>query len=103
MKNTGGGNQLVVQNIDALDFVYLDGSSSPNVMNPGGSSVPDESLDQIRSVEVTIVARTDRNTLASKNTNAYFNQRGWQILEPQNDNFSRRCFSVWINCRNLGL
>ena len=103
VKNTGGGNQMVVQNIDALDFVYLDGSSPPNVLNPGGSSVPDESLNQIRSVEVTMVARTDRSTLASKNNNAYFNQRGWQILAPQNDNFSRRCLTVRINCRNLGL
>ena len=103
VKNTGGGNQMVVQNIDALDFVYLDGSSPPKVLNPGGSSVPDESLDQIRSVEVTMVARTDRSTLASQNNNAYFNQRGWQILGPQNDNFSRRRLTVWIKCRNLGI
>ncbi len=103
VKNTGGGNQMVVQNIDALDFVYLDGSSPPIVLNPGGSTVPDENLYQIRSVEVTMVARTDRNTLASKNNNAYFNQRGWQILGPQNDNFSRRRLTVWIKCRNLGL
>ncbi|MDH4203891.1 MAG: prepilin-type N-terminal cleavage/methylation domain-containing protein [Desulfobacteraceae bacterium] len=103
VKNTGGGNQMVVQNIDALDFVYLDGSSPPSVLNPEGSDVPEESLDQIRSVEVTMVARTDRNTLASQNNNAYFNQRGWQILGPQNDNFSRRCLTVWIKCRNLGL
>lgn len=103
VKNTGGGNQMVVQNIDALDFVYLDGSSPPNILNPGGSSVPEESLDQIRSVEVTMVARTDRITLASKNNNAYFNQRGWQILAPQNDNFSRRHLTTWIKCRNLGI
>jgi type IV pilus assembly protein PilW len=103
VKNTGGGNQMVVQNIDALDFVYLDGSSPPNILNPGGSSVPEESLDQIRSVEVTMVARTDRITLASKNNNAYFNQRGWQILAPQNDNFSRRRLTTRIKCRNLGI
>jgi len=103
VKNTGGGNQLVVQNIDALDFVYLDGSSPPSVLNPKGSDVSEENLDQIRSVEVTMVARTDRPTLASPNNNAYFNQRGWQILEPQNDNFSRRRLTVWVNCRNLGL
>jgi len=103
VKNTGGGNQMVVQNIDALDFVYLDGSSPPSVLNPEGSDVPEENMDQIRSVEVTMVARTDRITLASPNNNAYFNQRGRQILEPQNDNFSRRRLSVWIRCRNLGL
>jgi prepilin-type N-terminal cleavage/methylation domain-containing protein len=98
-----GGNQMVAQNIDALDFVYLDGSSPPNVLNPGGVSVPAGSLDQIRSVEITIVARTDRVTRASKNNNAYFNQRGMQILGPQNDNFSRRRLTAWIKCRNLGL
>jgi type IV pilus assembly protein PilW len=103
VKNTGGGNQLVVQNIDAIDFVYLDGSSPPSVLNPEGSDVPGEDLNQIRSVEVTMVARTDKITLASKNDKAYFNQRGWQILAPQNDNFSRRCLMVRINCRNLGL
>ena len=103
VKNTGGGNQMVVQNIDALDFVYLDGSSPPNVLNPNGSSVPNESLDQIRTVEVTMVARTDRITLASKSNTAYFNKRGREILAPQNDNFSRRCLTVRINCRNLGL
>jgi type IV pilus assembly protein PilW len=103
VRNTGGGNQMVAQNIDALDFVYLDGSSPPNVLNPGGVSVPAGSLDQIRSVEITIVARTDRVTRASKNNNAYFNQRGMQILGPQNDNFSRRRLTAWIKCRNLGL
>ena len=103
VKNTGGGNQLVVRNIDALDFVYLDGSSSPKVLNPDGGNVPVENLDQIRSVEVTLVARAERTTLASKNNNAYFNQRDFQILEPQNDNYSRRHLTVWIKCRNLGL
>ncbi|MBW2605199.1 MAG: prepilin-type N-terminal cleavage/methylation domain-containing protein [Deltaproteobacteria bacterium] len=103
VRNTGGGNQMVAQNIDALDFVYLDGSSPPNVLNPGGGNVPAGSLNQIRSVEITLVARTGRNTLASKNNNAYFNQRGFQILGPQNDNFSRRRLTSWIKCRNLGI
>jgi len=94
---------MVAQNIDAIDFVYLDGASPPNVLNPGGISVPAGSLDQIRSVEVTIVARTGRSTLASKNNNTYFNQRGFQILAPQNDNFSRRRLTAWIKCRNLGI
>jgi type IV pilus assembly protein PilW len=103
VKNTGGGNQLVVRNIDALDFVYLDGSLPPNVLNPGGSNVSNKSLGKIRTVEVTMVARTDRPTLDSKNNNVYFNHQGQRILEPQNDNFSRRCLTVRINCRNLGL
>jgi type IV pilus assembly protein PilW len=103
VRNTGGGNQMVAQNIDALDFVYLDGSSPPNVLNPGGINVPAGSLDQIRSVEVTIVARTGSNKMALTNSNAYFNQRGMQILAPQNDSRSRRRLTAWVKCRNLGL
>ncbi|MCJ7538064.1 MAG: prepilin-type N-terminal cleavage/methylation domain-containing protein [Desulfobacterales bacterium] len=103
MRDAGSGNQMVAQNIDAIDFVYLDGVSPPNVLNPGGINVPGGSLDQIRSVEITIVARTDRNTLASPNNNAYFNQRNFQILSPKNDNFSRRRLTTSIKCRNLGL
>ena len=103
VKNTGGGNQLVVPDIDAIDFVYLDESSPPIVLNPEGSDVTGENMDQIRSVEVTMVARTDKITLASPNENAYFNERGRQILAPQHDYFSRRCLTVRINCRNLGL
>lgn len=97
------GNQMVAQNIDAIDFVYLDGATPPNVLNPGGGNVPLASLNQIRSVEVTIVARTGRSTMASTNNNAYFNQQGFQILGPQMDNFSRRRLSAVIKCRNLGI
>jgi len=103
VRNTGGGNQMVAQNIDALDFVYLDGSSPPNVLNPGGINVPAGSLDQIRSVEVTILARTGSNKMALTNSNAYFNQQGMQILAPQNDSRSRRRLTARVKCRNLGL
>jgi type IV pilus assembly protein PilW len=103
VKNTGGGNQMVAQNIDAVDFVYLDGSSPPNVLNPGGGDVPAGKINQIRSVEITIVARTRDPLLPSKNSKAYLNQRGTKILLPQKDNVSRRCLTTWIKCRNLGI
>jgi len=95
--------QIVAQNIDAIDFVYLDAGS--NVLNAGGpgGDVPAGSEDQIRSVEVTIVAKTGRSTLASPNNNAYLNQRGFQILVPQIDHFSRRRLTASIKCRNLGI
>ncbi|MEJ2656233.1 MAG: hypothetical protein P8012_03440 [Desulfobacterales bacterium] len=103
MKNTGSGNQMVAQNIDAVDFVYLDGSSPPNVLNPGGGDVPAANLGQIRSVEITIVARTNDPLLPSANGMAYLNQRGTKILAPQNDHVGRRRLTTWIKCRNLGL
>lgn len=103
VRNTGGGNQVVAQNIDALDFVYLTGASPPVVLNPGGGNVPAGSENQIRSVEITIVARTGRALLPSIDNNTYLNQRGTQILGPPNDNLSRRRLTTVIKCRNLGL
>ena len=103
VKNTGAGNQMVAQNIDAVDFVYLDGSSPPKVLNPEGSDVPAAKINQIRSVEITIVARTSDPLLPSKNHRTYFNQRGTKILLPLNDNVSRRRLTTWIKCRNLGI
>ncbi|MEA1947625.1 MAG: prepilin-type N-terminal cleavage/methylation domain-containing protein [Thermodesulfobacteriota bacterium] len=103
VRNVGGGNQAVAQNIDALDFVYLTGASPPVVLNPGGGNVPAGSENQIRSVEITIVARTGRALLPSIDNNTYLNQRGTPILGPPNDNLSRRRLTTVIKCRNLGL
>lgn len=105
VKNTGGGNHVVAQNIDAVDFVYLDGSSPPHVLNDPiiGGDVPADKINQIRSVEITIVARTQNPLLPSKNRTVYLNQRGTTILPPQNDHVSRRCLTTRIKCWNLGI
>jgi type IV pilus assembly protein PilW len=104
VRNTGSGDQIVAQNIDALDFVYLDDSSPPIVLNPGRSNVAAIDLNRIRTVEITLVARTkDKLLYGTKNNNSYVNQRGTQILAPQNDNISRRRLTTLIHCRNLGL
>jgi len=96
-------DQTVAQNIDALNFVYLDGASPPTVLNPGGTDVAAGDLSKIRSVEITIVARTGRALRATKDNNLYKNQQGDTILGPQNDNFSRKRLTTFIKCRNLGL
>jgi type IV pilus assembly protein PilW len=88
----------VAQNIDAIDFVYLDGSSPPVPL-----SFPVADLSQIRSVEITIVARTGNNTLASPNNTPYRNQQGATIFTAPGDYFSRRRLTTSIKCRNLGL
>jgi type IV pilus assembly protein PilW len=103
VRDTGGGNQVVAENINALDFVYLDGASPPTVLNPGGTDVATGDLSKIRSVEITIVARTGRNLRASLNNMVYYNQQGAEILPAQNDNFSRKRLTTFIKYRNLGL
>ncbi len=98
------GDQVVAQNIDAIDFVYLNGNSVP--LNSGGGGVALPLYSQIQSVEITIVARTDDPLLyGTTNTNTYVNQRGETIYVPSapGDNWSRRRLTTLIHCRNLGL
>jgi type IV pilus assembly protein PilW len=87
-----GGLQPVAENIDALNFVYLDAAGNPTA-----------TLADIRSVEITIVARTDRSLRTSPNNIVYRNQQGSQILGAQNDYFSRNRLTMLVKCRNLGL
>jgi type IV pilus assembly protein PilW len=104
MRNTGAGDKVVAQNIDALDFVYLDGASPPNVLNPGGIDVAADDLSKIRAVEITIVARTtDPLLYGSQNNRSYLNQQGAQIYAAPGDHVSRRLLTSYIKCRNLGL
>jgi type IV pilus assembly protein PilW len=86
----------VALNIDALNFVYLDNA---------GFVTAD--LDAIRSVQITLVARSGdqvpgfmRRQTDSRN---YTNQLGVEILGAQNDNFRRIRLTAAVKVRNLGL
>lgn len=87
-----GTNQAVAENIDALDFVYLDGDGSVTA-----------TISEIRSVQITVVARTGRPDPGYSDTANYTNQQGTEILAAQNDNFRRRRLTAEVLCRNLGL
>jgi type IV pilus assembly protein PilW len=91
-RNTGGGNQPVAENIDALDFVYLDENGNVTA-----------TLFEIRSIQISLVARTGRGDPGYVNAEAYQNQQGTEILAAQNDNFRRRLLTAQFKCRNLGL
>ncbi len=85
-------SNLIAENVDALDFVYLDQDGNPTA-----------TISQIRSVEVTIVARTGRGDPGYTNTTAYYNQQDLvnPILAAQNDNLRRRRLTTTIKFRNL--
>ena len=91
-RNTGGGLQPVASNIDAMNFVYLDGN---------GNVTAD--LTQIRSVQVTVVARTENPSVGFRNTANYRNLQGAVIFTAPGDAFRRKVFATNIRCRNLGL
>ncbi len=90
IRRTATGSSLA-ENIDALDFVYL---------NQNG--VVTTTLSQIRSVEVSLVARTNRGDPGYLNNKVYQNQQGTPIYTA-GDNYRRKLLTVQVKCRNLGL
>jgi type IV pilus assembly protein PilW len=83
--------QLIAENIDALDFVYFDANGVADPTDP----------NDIRSVLITIVARTGRGDRGYVDTQTYQNQLGDAILAPPNDAFRRRVLTSEVLCRNL--
>jgi type IV pilus assembly protein PilW len=86
------GDQPIAENIDALDFVYLD--EDGNVTG---------TLSEIRSVQITVVARTDRRDRGFTDNVTYRNQRNVTVFGPAGDNFRRKILTAEVKCRNLGL
>ncbi len=102
--NSGAGNQLLAENIDELNFVYLDGSR--NALNDMTTSVDPAVLPDIRSIQVTMVARSGVIDSDYTNNETYQNQNpgGSEVIyTAAGDNFRRRLLSTEIKCRNLGL
>jgi type IV pilus assembly protein PilW len=91
-RDTGSGLVAVASNIDALNFVYLDAN---------GNVTGD--LAKIRSVQLTVVARTEAPSGGYVDKASYKNLKGEVVLGPRNDGFRRRVFATNIRCRNLGL
>ena len=85
-----GTNKAVAENIDALDVVFLreDGTPTANV-------------SEMRSIQITLVARSGRIDPHYVDTSVYTNQQGSAILGPKNDNFRRKRLTAEVYCRNL--
>jgi len=86
-------SQAVAENFDALDFVYLD----------AGGNVT-SSTSAVRSVQISIVAKTDRVGLSNfLNNTTYYNLQGDSIYTAGGDTLRRIRLATQIKCRNLGL
>jgi len=89
-RRTGGGsNRPAAENMDAINFVYLD-----------KDGIPTNVLSEIRSVEVTLLARTARGDPQYRNNAIYANQRG-TVIYAANDSFRRKMLTANIKCRNM--
>jgi len=114
VRNIGGGNQVIAEDIDALDFVYLGPIAflSDLIDNDGDGAVDEAdenvlpfpvNILNIRIVQITFVARANRRDRSYVNTQVYRNQQGAIIFPAPNDNFRRTVLSTEVKCRNLGI
>ena len=85
--------QAVAENIDALNFIFLDAD---------GNVTTTAAL--VTSVEVSLVARTDRKAQGDLvNNTVYKNLQGDSINAAYGDAYRRRVLATQVKCRNLGL
>jgi type IV pilus assembly protein PilW len=90
----------IAENIEVLDFVYL--NDDDDVLNDDGDGNVVASIPQIRSVQITLIARTGRPDPGYRDTTVYRNQSLDVLLAP-NDNYRRKRLTAEVKCRNLGL
>ena len=97
----GIGDQVIADNISALNFVYLDKAGTK--LDDDGAGNVTTGIPQIRSVEITLLARTGRGDRGFQNNTNYTNRLGDSIFGPAGDNRRRKLLTTGIKCRNLGL
>lgn len=93
-----GGLQILAENIDALNFVYLD--QDGNVL-----ATPVANPQAISSVQITLVGRSGENLpmffFKNNRNRDYFNRQGTLILAAPNDGFRRIVGMHEFKCRNV--
>ena len=85
--------QMIAEDIDALNFVYLN-------QNGVVTTIPAD----IRSIQISVLARTGQPSRGYVNKGVYHNQRGQTIFVPlSGDHHRRRLLTAEVKVRNLGL
>jgi type IV pilus assembly protein PilW len=90
--NLERNGSVLASNIDLINFIYLDGD---------GNITAD--FAEIRSIQITMVAKTAETDPRHLDTEIFRNQQGTVIFGPANDNFRRKRLTAEVRCRNLGL
>lgn len=89
--NGVGGYLPIADNIQAVEFRYLNAIGNVAV-----------TPSNIRSIQITILARASRSIREFTNTMIYTRPSGLE-WGPFDDNFHRRMLTTTILCRNLGI
>ena len=103
----------VISNVDALNFVYFDkgdpAATPPVPPKRIAAPVAVDKLQDIDSIEVTLLVHTTNDDLRHTDTISYKNLQGEEIFNAKTDavgiekHFRRRAFSKKIKIRNAGL
>lgn len=90
-------DQPIAENIDALDFVYLNES--------GAVLTSPVNISAIRSVQISIVARTAKPDPGYTDSKEYRNLQNEEIYTPTGNDlrFRRNMLRVEVRCRNIGI
>lgn len=102
---TGSGNlNPLAFNVDALHFVYLD--ENGNRLDDDGAGNVTENIENIRAVQITVVARSGENMpvlfLREEDNMVYQNLQG-EVIPTPDDGFRRIVLYSTAMLRNIGL
>ena len=91
-RRVGARKRAAAENIEEIEFLYTlaDGTNATAPANP----------NDIRSVQITILAKTEHKDSKFSDTKTYTTPSGanWG---PYNDGFRRRLLSTTVKCRNM--
>lgn len=93
-RQVGAVKRAVAENIDALEFNYLDSAGTVTA-----------AVANISTIQISILARAGNPDRKYNNTQTYTSASGDVVAPwgPVNDNFRRRFENVTVKCRNMGL
>lgn len=98
--NVLGGFDPLADNIEALEFNYLIDNDN-NEATPLVSSLTPANPNQIRAIQISMLARAANPAQGFVNTSTYTTASG-VVWNPPDDNFRRRMVVTNIQCRNMG-
>jgi prepilin-type N-terminal cleavage/methylation domain-containing protein len=86
--------QIIATNIDAFNFVFLDKNNTP-ISDPVDNR-------NVRSIEISILARTEKKDHEYKNNTTYRNKQGDDLCPTcKYDHYHRQHISTTIRLRNI--
>lgn len=92
-RDTGGGMQPLADNIEAIEFNYF--------LSDGSTSLAPANLNDIRQVQISLLARAAHPTRGFTNSRSYTTGSG-KTWDPPDDSYKRRLIVTNIQLRNMG-